>query len=257
LLRVLSILWVVFHRFVSVYVFVLGDYSPARYLVDIYNISDITKMKKIKIDIVSVTSLWASRRWRYSLIGLSLVGGTIGTPVLAGASTATTTVSSTLSSVITLFTTSGTVTVNVVPTGSGAQTIANDTVTVSTNDSAGYTLQLAETTASSALTSGGNTIPGTTGTQASPVAMLVNTWGYRVDGIGGFGAGPTSGVSSQAISGSIKFAAVPATASPNTIKSTSGTAANDTTSIWYGVAANTSQASGTYTNSVTYTLTAN
>ncbi len=87
--------------------------------------------------------------------------------------------------------------------------------------------------------------------------MSVNTWGYRVDGIGGFGAGPTSAQSSAAISGSIKFAAVPATGSPNTIKTTTGTASSDTTSVWYGIAANTTQPNGTYTNSVTYTATAN
>jgi hypothetical protein len=166
-------------------------------------------------------------------------------------------VSSNIGSVISLLSTSGTVNANVSPTGSGAQTIASDIVTVSTNDASGYTLQLGETTATSNMVSGGNTLPASSGTQTTPAAMSVNTWGYRVDGIGGFGAGPTSTASSAAISGSIKFAAVPATASPNTIKTTSGTASNDTTTVWYGVAANTSQASGTYTNSVTYTATAN
>ncbi|HXE10432.1 MAG TPA: hypothetical protein VN554_03340 [Verrucomicrobiae bacterium] len=169
--------------------------------------------------------------------------------------TASTTVSSNIGAVISLFTTSGTVNVDVTPTGSGAQTIASDTVTVSTNDPSGYTLTLAETGASTDLVSGGNTIPHSSGSQASPTAMTANTWGYRVDGIGGFGAGPTSAQSSAAI-GAIKFAAVPATGSPNTIKTTSGVASNDTTSVWYGVAANTTQPFGTYTNSVTYTATA-
>jgi hypothetical protein len=181
--------------------------------------------------------------------------------VLAGtaavsALTASTTISSNVSSVISLLTTSGTVNANVVPTGSGAQTVSSDTVTVSTNDSSGYALQLAETGASSALTSGGNTIPASSGSQTTPVAMTANTWGYRVDSVGGFGAGPTSSQSSAAI-GSSKFAAVPATGSPNTLKTTSGTATNDTTTVWYGVAASTSQPSGTYTNSVTYTAIAN
>lgn len=176
---------------------------------------------------------------------------------IVSADTASTTISSQISSVITLLTTSGTVNVDVVPTGVGAQTIASDTVTVSTNDASGYTLQLAETGAGTTLVSGSDTIPASSGTQAVPVSMSVNTWGYRVDSIGGFGAGPTSGASSAAISGSIKFAAVPATGSPNTIKTTSGTASNDTTTVWYGVAVDTTQPSGTYTNSVTYTATAN
>jgi hypothetical protein len=193
-------------------------------------------------------------KWIASVIAALLI---LSSPVLAGASTASTTVSSTLSSVISLLTTNGTVNVNLTPTGGGVQTIASDTVTVSTNDNSGYTLQLAETGAASALTSGGNTIPASSGSQTTPAYMAVNTWGYRVDSIGGFGAGPTSSASNAAISGTIKFAGVPATGSPNTIATTSGVATNSTTSVWYAVAANTAQASGTYTNSVTYTATAN
>ncbi|HSX05746.1 MAG TPA: hypothetical protein VLF69_04725 [Candidatus Saccharimonadales bacterium] len=199
----------------------------------------------------------AARRTAWLVPSLLLGGVMLGSPVLAGAATTSTTISSTLSSVISLLSSNGTVNANVTPTGSGAQTIASDTVTVSTNDASGYTLQLAETTGTGTLTSGGNTIPASSGTAASPVAMAVNTWGYRFDGLSGFGAGPTTAANSAAISGTIKFAAVPATASPVTLKTTSGTASNDTSTVWYGVAANTSQASGTYTNSVTYTVTAN
>jgi hypothetical protein len=180
----------------------------------------------------------------------------VGSTAAVSALTASTTISSAISAVISL-STNGTVNVNVVPTGAGAQTIASDTATVNTNDSGGYTLQLGETGAGSTLVSGSNTIPTSSGTQTTPVFMAANTWGYRVDGLGGFGAGPTSAVGSVAISGSLKFAAVPASGSPNTLKTTSGTATNDTTSVWYAVAANTSQPSGTYTNSVTYTATAN
>lgn len=186
---------------------------------------------------------------------LSLVV-TIAAVSTTSALTTTTTVSSTLSAVIGLFTSSGTVNINATPSAGGVQTINNDVITVSTNDASGYTLQLAETSGSSSLVSGGNSIVASAGTFASPIAQTVNTWGYRVDGVGGFGAGPTSGASSAAI-GSIKFAAVPATGSPDTIKTTATTASNDTTNVWYGVAVNTSTPTGTYTNSVTYTVTAN
>jgi len=196
---------------------------------------------------------WHVRYISAGVAGLTLA---VGMTAAVSASTTSTTVSSNISSVISLLTSNGTVNVNVAPTGSGAQTIASDTVTVSTNDSSGYTLQLAESGAGNTLASGGNSIPASSGSQTTPAAMAVNTWGYRVDGVGGFGAGSTSAQSSQAI-GSIKFAAVPASASPNTLKTTSGTATNDTTTVWYGVAANTSQPTGTYTNSVTYTVTAN
>jgi len=174
----------------------------------------------------------------------------------ANALTTPTTVSSAIGSIISVLTSSGTVSLNSTPSASGVQTIASDTVTVSTNNAAGYTLQLNETTAASALVSGGNSIPATSGTYGTPVAQSVNTWGYRVDGLGTFGAGTTSAVSNAAI-GAATFAAVPATASPQTIKTTSATATNDTTTVWYGVAVNTATPSGTYTNSVTYTAVTN
>jgi hypothetical protein len=189
------------------------------------------------------------------LIGSIIALAVLGLPLYASA--ATTTVSSSLGSVITLFTTNGTVNINATPTAGGVQTIGSDTVTVSTNDAAGYTLKLGESTGSSTLTSGSNTIPASSGTLASPIAASVNTWGYRVDSAGGFGAGPTSSASNATISASIKFAAVPATASPDTIKTTSSTATNDTTTVWYGLAVNTSTPSGSYSNSVTYTAVAN
>ncbi len=187
------------------------------------------------------------------LLGLA---GLLFSPIVAGAATSNTTISSQINSVIGVFTTNGTVNVDVTPSGAGAQTIASDTVTISTNDPNGYTLKLALSGAPSALTSGSDTIPAISGTQGSPAVATANTWGYRVDGVGGFGAGPTSGASSQAI-GSKTFAAVPATASPNTIKTTSSTATNDTTTVWYQVSADTSTVPGTYTNTVVYTAVTN
>jgi hypothetical protein len=192
------------------------------------------------------------------LIGmpLALFGAIVGMPLVAEAATTTTTVSSVVGQAITV-SSSGTVNIDATPTASGVQTIGSDTVTVSTNDSAGYTLKLGETTATTTLTSGGNTIAATTGTQAAPVVETANSWGYRVDGVGGFGAGPTTSASSAAISGTIKFAPVAASGSPNTIKTTAVVASSDTTTVWYGVAVNSTAVAGTYTNSVTYTATAN
>jgi hypothetical protein len=189
-----------------------------------------------------------------SIVGVS--AGLLLTPAIASASTATTTISSVIGAGINLLTTTGTVDISAVPNGSGVQTTAKDTVTVSTNDSAGYTLVLAETTADSALKSGSNSIGATTGTKASPTALVAGKWGYRVDGLGTFGSGPTSVLNSAAI-GTVTYAAVPATASPDQLKATSSTASNDTTDVWYSVAVDTSTPSGTYTNSVTYTATAN
>ena len=195
-----------------------------------------------------------------SIIRSLLAAGSLGVlimPIAAGASTATTTISSVVGTTITLFTTSGTVNANVTPTASGVQTLASDTVTVGTNDAAGYTLTLQDSDANTNLVSGGNNIAASAGTQTTPTAETANMWGYRVDSIGGFGAGPTSGASNAAISGTIKFAGVPATGSPNTIKTTGSASASDVTTVWYGVTADTTKPSGTYTDQVTYTATAN
>ena len=194
-----------------------------------------------------------------SLAGISAVAlllAVFAMPAAAGAATSNSTISSNIGSIITAFTSGPTVNVNVTPSASGAQTIASDTVTVSTNDALGYTLQISDSDAAVTLVSGGNNVAVNGGTPASPIAQTANKWGWRVDGLSGFGAGPTSGQSSAAI-GAIKFASMPASSSPSTIKTTATTATNDTTTVWYGVSADTSQPSGTYTDTVTYTATAN
>jgi hypothetical protein len=198
-------------------------------------------------------------KFKMSFAGIAAVAlliTVVGMPAAAGAATTATTINSAIGSVISTFTSNGTVNVNVTPTGAGAQTIASDTITVSTNNTLGYTLLIADTDATTTLVSGANTIAANSGSQTTPLAQVTNTWGYRVDSLGGFGAGPTSGATSTAIS-AVKFAGVPATASPNTLKTTATTAANDTTTVWYAVSADTTKPTGTYTDSVTYTATAN
>ncbi len=180
--------------------------------------------------------------------------GVLSVVAPVAADTQDTTISSQIGSVLSVFTTNGTVAVNVTPTASGAQTIASDTVTVSTNGP-GYTLTLADKDTNTNLVSGPNSIAAHTGTQGTPTALSANAWGYRVDGVGGFGAGPTSTLSSGAISATT-FAGVPVSSSPNTLKNTSTIATNDTTTVWYSVAANLTQTPGTYTDIVTYTGTA-
>lgn len=192
--------------------------------------------------------------WRLALVASGLI---LVSPILAGATYgATTTISSIISPIISLFTTSGTVNVNVTPTVSGAQTIADDTITVSTNDISGYTLKLEDGDSNTNLVSGSNNIAATAGTQASPVALTSGKWGYRVDSLGGFGAGPTSPLASGAFS-ALTFAGVPANGSPNTIKTTGTNVTSDTTSVWYSVAANATVLQGTYTDTVTYTALTN
>lgn len=166
-----------------------------------------------------------------------------------------TTINATIGSTISI-STSGTVVLAVTPTASGSATSASDTVSVSTNNATGYYLQLASSSAQTTLTNGGNTIAGSSGSQASPTTLATNTWGYRVDGTGGFGAGPTSAESNvTSLAGS--WAGIPASGSPNTLKTTATTATADTTTVWYGVKVDTTKPNGTYSNTVTYTATTN
>lgn len=178
-------------------------------------------------------------------------------PIFASAATqtASTTINATVNSVISM-STSTTVAINLTPTAGGVVTSAADTVSVSTNNAAGYTLTLADGDATTNLVSGGNTIGAHSGTQASPTALAANTWGYRVVNVGGFGASAYSAETNNGSSSST-WAGVPASGSPNTLKTTAATASGDATTVWYGVKVNTSKPNGTYTDTVTYTATTN
>lgn len=152
----------------------------------------------------------------------------------------------------------GVVNLDVTPTQGGACSIASDAVNVLTDSTSGYTVQLASSTTNSNLVNGASTIGASSGTAASPAILNPNAWGWRIDGYSGFGAGPTSAQSNitAPISG---FAGVPASnVTPATIKS-STSAANPvvTTTVWYGLCADTSAPGGTYTAQVTYTAITN
>ncbi|HUD11020.1 MAG TPA: hypothetical protein VMS08_01295 [Candidatus Saccharimonadia bacterium] len=152
---------------------------------------------------------------------------------------------------------SGTVTLGVVPSAGGLQSIASDTVTGDTNDTSGLTITLAENSPSSTdMISGSNTIPTSSGTPAVPVLEASNTWGWRIDSLAGFGSGPTGAVSSASPSATLKFAAIPANASPYTIDTTA-TNGSASSTIWYGANVTTGQPTGVYSTTVLYTITLN
>ena len=191
-----------------------------------------------------------------------VIGGMVSlllasTPVIASAASnsSTTTVSATVTAVISI-STSTTVNISLTPTSGGVVSSASDSVSVSTNNTAGYNLTLADSDATTSLTSGGNTITAHSGTFASPTALTAGKWGYRIVGAGGFTAGAYSGETNQGSSTST-WAGVPATGSAVTVKSTASTATNDTTTVWYGVKVDSSQPTGTYSDTVTYTATTN
>jgi hypothetical protein len=188
------------------------------------------------------------------LVILSFAGVPLAT--YGASTTANTTINASIASVISM-TTSGTVSISVTPTSSGAMSSASDTVSVSTNNTAGYALTLSDSNTNTDLVKGSDTITADAGTQASPSNTLTNNrWGYRVDSVGGFGAGPTS-AETNVSSSAYKWAGVPSSAAPNTLKSTATTASGDTTTVWYGVKSDSTKPNGIYTDTVTYTATTN
>jgi hypothetical protein len=155
--------------------------------------------------------------------------------------------------------TSGSISADVTPVGGSTKcTVSNDVVTVTTNASTGYTITLTDTDTANTLDTTGASIAASTATPASPAVLSANKWGYRVDSVAGFGSGPTSGVASGAVP-SQTYAGVPiSSGTPGLIRTT---AIADTgtvnTSVWYGVCADSTLKSGSYTDSVTYTAVIN
>lgn len=190
-----------------------------------------------------------------SVAGVLSVVALAASPFIASAAvdTKNTTINATVNPVISM-TTSSTVAIALTPTAGGVVSSASDTVSVSTNKANGYNLQLADSDATTTLANGGNTLAAHAGTFAVPTALAVNTWGYAVAG-GSFDATYTA--ENSATSSATKWAGVPATGSPVTLKTTATTATNDTTTVWYGVKVDTSKPTGVYTDTVTYTATTN
>ena len=194
---------------------------------------------------------------------LLLVGVLFGGASVVSAATANDTISSVIPQLITITTGTGTVNLPITPTGGGVQTIGSDTVSVSSNDAAGYSLTIASANACTTLFTGTCATPLLTipalslGTAAAPVIQTVNTWGYCATGTYVPSAlstsCPSATASNQTISATNKFAGI--TTSAATIGSNSGVVASNTTTVYFAVAANTLQGAGTYGSSVVYTLT--
>ncbi len=170
------------------------------------------------------------------------------------ASAVNTTINATVNPAITV-TTSGTVTLSLTPGASAVESRASDTVTVNTNDTLGYTLTLADGDAVTNLVSGANTIAAHSGTFAAPTVLGTNKWGFAVAGAP---FSTTYTAISNETSSTDLWAGMPASGSPVTLRSTSTTATNDITTVWYAVKVDSTQPSAVatpYTDQVAYTAT--
>ena len=156
-------------------------------------------------------------------------------------------------------TSSNNISVDLTPTSTGSCSINNDNVSVTTDSSTGYSLTLSTNSSSNSLTNGSSNINSTSGTFNVPVALAINQWGYRVDGVGGFGAGPTTNLSNSNFPLSTVFAGAPSnTGTPTTIiNSVSPANPAVITMVWYGVCADTSITSGLYSGQILYSATTN
>jgi hypothetical protein len=155
-------------------------------------------------------------------------------------------------------TSNGSTSLNVLPDASGKCTINSDTASVLTDATSGYTLTLTTSTTDNALVGGSDSIDASSGTSSSPSTLAMNSWGYRVDNVGSFGAGPTS-AQSNVPTPSLTFAGVPPSdQAAAVIASTTGPAnpAEDT-EVWYGICIDATIPADTYSTTVLYTAVVN
>lgn len=148
---------------------------------------------------------------------------------------------------------------------SSACSISNDNVTTTTTNSTGYNLYLMGVNSSGYL-SGSTNINSTTYTNTTSTGLPYNSWGYRIDDSGtlgtNFGSGPTTTSTNPHTA---NFAKVPypwTSSSPlsnmNLISApTTAQPSGNTTVVWYGVCANTTIPSGSYSDTIVYTAVTN
>ena len=181
--------------------------------------------------------------------------GVVVSPAIASAATDDTDVEVVVGSSISV-STNTTVSISLTPTSNGTLSSAKDTVTVSTNNTAGYNLTLKDSDSTTDLTSGGNSF---TAADATPAALTAGKWGFALasgtTGIGVAGFDASYSAVTNVTGATSKWSGIAAT--PVTIKSTTTTATNDTTDVYYAAMADTNQPNGTYTDTVTYTATTN
>ena len=152
----------------------------------------------------------------------------------------------------------GAPTLTVTPTPAGVCSVQSDTVSVLTDSTTGYSLTMTTSTANNAMQGTSASLAASSGTSSAPMTLAVNTWGYRVDGLASFGAGPTTAQNSGSVP-SVPFAGVPSSSqSPTQVAYSTGPAnpAQDT-KTWYGVCANSSVPVDTYSVTVIYTAVTN
>ncbi len=193
---------------------------------------------------------------RLAATGVMLAVGLLVIPGSVNASTKNTeTVTGAAADISITMSTSGSVALpGLTPAERAVTSSASDTVSVSTNNSAGYTLLLADKDATSALTSADSIISAHAASGSAPTALATNAWGYAL--AGGLFDASYSTLNSSA-SSAARFAGVPASGAASVIKTTSAAEMRAKTTVWYAVKVDANKAAGIYKDTVTYTAIAN
>ena len=174
----------------------------------------------------------------------------------ASAETSNTVITANIGSTISVQSTSN-VALNINPTATQAKASSGKaTVTVSTNNATGYNLKIGMNGADRNLNKATDNITAHAGTLTAPTALANNTWGYRVENVGGFNAGnvtPENNVNDLAGT----FAGVPAQNAEDQIKNHNAAVQSNTTDVLFGAKVDATKPSGAYTGTVVFTATAN
>ena len=192
------------------------------------------------------------------LVALLAVGAVVLAPVAVGAASDTDDMEITVngSGVLTVESATNAVTINLTPAPGGVFSSSSDVVTVTTNNSAGYTLTMKDKDSDANLVNlAADTFTPVSGNAASPSVPSAGKWGYAVAGVSNFDATYTAQTNQPY--GSSKWAGVPTSGGSAVTLADKSAAAptGEATTVWYMAAADETQPTGAYKDTVTYTAT--
>ncbi len=130
------------------------------------------------------------------------------------------------------------------------------TVTSNTNEPAGYKMYISVDGEDNNLNNGqGNYFTPNQGTLDDPLGLTAGSWGYRVNGRGGFGGSTVT--ETNKLTSNFTWAGVPTQSNAQLIDEVSGPTTNRSLQVWYGMMVAPNQPAGTYHATVLYTVIPN
>lgn len=136
----------------------------------------------------------------------------------------------------------------------GKMSSAKDTISADSNNLLGYKVYLSSSTASTDMVhtvNSANKMNKAAGSVTTPGALADNRWGFRVNGVGGFGA--TTAIETNVTSSTYNWAGITPAGTLTQIKETSA-AGPTATDVYYGLKSAPTAPSGTYKATVMYTV---